>query len=83
MDYDPVTDRFLFYHGGETGVIYAIQPNAGNAWDMRLFEFGATSVVPAATPGAGINGRFKYVPAYKGFILLPSDSSNLYFIRTA
>lgn len=82
MDYDPLLDKFLFYHGGEPGKVYTITPNAGTAWDMGVLT---TSGTPALTPagGSGINKRFVYVPAYKGVVLLPQASSNLYFLRTA
>jgi hypothetical protein len=84
MDYDPTNDRFLFYcgQGAGAGRIYAVKPNAGNIWDISLLQLSG-STRPPATPGAGINSRFTYVPALKGFILLPLASSNLYFIRTA
>lgn len=82
MDYEPTLDKFLFYHGGETGKVYTITPNAGTAWDMAVLT---TTGTPNAAPagGSGINKRFAYVPAYKGFVLLPKQSSNLYFLRTA
>ena len=80
LDYDPLLDKFLFYHGGETGKVYTITPNAGTAWDMDVLS---TSGTPGAAPGAGIHKRFQYVPTLKGFILLPQASSNLYFLRTA
>lgn len=82
LDYDPLLDKFLFYHGGETGKVYTITPNAGATWDMSVLS---TSGTPDTAPasGAGINRRFCYVPALKGFVLLPKASSNLYFLRTA
>lgn len=82
MDYDPDNDRFLFYHGGETGKVYSITPNSGTAWDMSVL---ATTGTPATTPasGAGINKRFQYLPNLKGFVMLPKSSSNLWFLRTA
>ena len=82
MDYDPDNDRFLFYHGGETGKVYVITPNSGTAWDMSVL---ATSGTPATAPasGAGINKRFQYLPNLKGFVMLPKAGSNLWFLRTA
>jgi len=82
MDYEPTLDKFLFYHGGETGKVYTITPNASAVWDIGVLS---TSGTPASAPtsGSGINRRFVYVPAYKGFVLLPQASSNLYFLRTA
>lgn len=82
MDYDADNDRFLFYHGGETGKVYVITPNSGTAWDMSVLSTAGT---PASTPasGAGINKRFLYVPNLKGFVLMPKSSANLWFLRTA
>ena len=89
MDYDLVNDKFRFYNGGETGVVYVITPNSGAVWDMSILSQGAGTITPDATPGvppangAGINGRHKYIPALKGFLLLPLTSSTLYFMRTS
>lgn len=85
MDYDPDNDRFLFYCGQSTGAgrIYVISPNSGNVWDMSILPLGPGSLTPIAATGAGINRRFSYIPALKGFVMLPTKSSNLYFIRTA
>ena len=80
LDYDADNDRFLFYHGGETGKVYVITPSSGTTWDMSVLS---TTGTPAATPGAGINKRFLYVPNLKGFVLMPSSSANLWFLRTA
>lgn len=81
LDYDPDNDRFLFYHGGETGKVYVITPNSGTAWDMSVL---ATTGTPSATPasGAGINKRFLYVPKLKGFVMVPKASSNIWYLRT-
>lgn len=85
MDYDSANDQFLFYdgHGTGAGRIYAIQPNAGNTWDLNILPLAAGSLMPPAVPDAGINGRFVYVPSLKGFVMLPKGSANLWFIRTS
>jgi hypothetical protein len=82
MDYDPVNDQFLFYAGagGASGRVYVIKPNAGTTWDMSLLALSGAALPPAI--GAGINGRFKYIPALRGFMLMPSNSSGMYFFRT-
>lgn len=84
MDYDPDNDRFLFYcgQGAGAGRIYVIKPNSGTTWDMSILTL-AGSALPPATPSSGVHNRFRYVPALKGFVLMPSASANLYFIRTA
>jgi hypothetical protein len=85
MDYDADNDRFLFYcgQGSGAGRIYVITPNSGNAWDMSILTLGSGSVTPTAISGAGVNSRFSYIPALKGFAMLPVGSGNIYFIKTA
>ena len=50
MDFDAANDRFLFYHGGETGTVYVITPNATTTWDMSILT---TTGMPTATPTSG------------------------------
>ncbi len=96
MDYDEGNDRFLFYPGSSfagavrTDVpnrIYVITPNSGTTWDMSFLTIASGSATPPGPPpppsGAGINGRFKYIPALRGFALLPRDGANIYFLRTS
>jgi hypothetical protein len=82
MDYDAQNDRFLFYHGGETGTVYVITPNTTTTWDLSVLT---TTGMPAATPtsGSGINKRFRYLPTLGGFVLQPRGSANLFFLRTS
>ncbi len=84
MDYDPANDQFLFYcgQGSGAGRIYVVKPNASNVWDMSVFAL-SSAVRPPATPGAGINSRFRYIPKLRGFVLMPHGKSNLFFIRTS
>jgi hypothetical protein len=82
MAYDPINDYFLFHAGALAGRFYKIIPNSGTVWDMEIFSFGAGNVMPGAAPG-GIQSRLSYVPSLKGFAILPGNTSNLYFLRTA
>lgn len=83
MDYDPENDRFLFYcgQGGGAGRVYVIKPNAGYTWDISFLQ--TTGVQIPAVPSSGIHNRFRYIPALRGFLLMPTGKSNLFFIRTA
>jgi hypothetical protein len=83
MDYDPDNDRFLFYcgQGAGAGRVYMVKPNEGATWDLNFLA--TTGNLPPATPGDGVQNRFRYVSALKGFVLLPKGTSNLFFIRTA
>lgn len=82
MDYDPHNDRFLFYdgQGAAAGRVYVVTPNAGTTWDMSILNLAGAGPGPSAP--AGINGRFRYISALRGFALMPQASSNLYFFRT-
>ncbi len=85
MDYDPDNDRFLFYCGigAAAGRIYVIKPNDGNVWDMDLYAFAPGSKPPPPTGEAGTNNRFRYLPRFKGFVLLANAAADLCFIRTS
>ncbi len=85
MEYDPVNDQYLFYEGGaaRTGRVYVVKPNDTAVWDLSVLTLGAGSVLPDAAVGAGVFNRFKYVPALRGFVLMSSGTSNVYFMRTA
>lgn len=83
MDYDVSNDRFLFYcgQGVNGGKIYVVKPNAGTTWDISILP--VTGKMPPATQADGVHTRFRYIPALKGFVLMPNGNSNLFFIRTA
>jgi hypothetical protein len=85
MEYDPVNDQYLFYAGaaGSTSRVYVVKPNSSTVWDMSILTLGAGSVVPGAAVGAGVFNRFRYVSQLRGFVLMSSGTSNLYFLRTA
>ena len=85
MEYDPVNDQYLFYEGaaGRTGRVYVVKPNNTAVWDLSIMTLGAGSVLPDAAVGGGLFNRFKYVPALRGFVLMSSGTSNVYFMRTA
>lgn len=84
-DYCPDNGKILFYSGvGATaGRMYWLTPGAGAAWDLEISTFGAGSATLPATNSNGLNGRLRYVPTLKGFLLMPSAASGLYFLRTA
>lgn len=85
MDYDPENDQFLFYsgQGKAAGRVYVIKPQDGNEWEMSLLATIPGSPMPPATPSSGVNSNFLYVPRLKGFVLLPNQKANLFFIKTA
>lgn len=80
MDYDAANDRFLFYSAEATGKVYVVTPNASTVWDVSVLT---TAGMPTVAVGAGINKRFRYLPTLGGFVLLPSATSNLWFLPTS
>ncbi len=82
LEYDPHNDRFLFYDGRDAGAgrVYVITPNATSTWDMSIQSIAGTA--PGPSPLAGINGRFRYVAALRGFVVMPQASSNIFFFKT-
>ena len=85
MDYDPENDRFLFYSGLDAalGRIYVIKPTSLNEYEMSIFATIASSKMPPATQGSGMQSNFKYVPGLKGFVLLATPDANLFFLKNA
>lgn len=93
MDYDPVNDCFLFYTGQSysSGAvtanvptrIYKITPNSGAAWDMSLLTVTGNTPANVVSGGAGINGRWRYIPALGGFYCQPAANTAGWFLRTS
>ena len=96
FEYDPDHDRFLYFdarHDGDHGAaddggrIFVITPNATSTWDVDILPLGPGTQNPPRSSDVGINSRFRYVPALKGFVYLQAatwnDAPDLYFIRTA
>lgn len=94
MDYDPINDRHLWYTGqtrrasdggspqpDRSGKVYAATRVSDNEYALSVLTM--TGTAPSATIGAGVNGRFKYIPSLRGFVLLPSKASNLWFFKVA
>lgn len=94
MDYDPVNDCFWWYAGqtfdasgnvlsNVPGRVYKITPASSGNWDISTPTIAGTAPGNPPSSGAGTNGRIKYVPALRGFVLLSKASDNLFFCRTA
>lgn len=85
MTYDSSNDKFYWYSGRgvNAGKLYTITPNNGTVWDIAAFTFDAGSATLSASDNAGVNGRVKYVPSLKGFILSPKGGLDIYFVRTS
>lgn len=84
MCYDSANDCFYWYNGlaGRENTLYKIIPNGTSVWDMELFAFAPGSTSLPVAPIAGINGRIKYFPLLKGFVISPSGVG-IYFVPTS
>lgn len=60
-----------------------IIPNDTNMWDMEIASFAPGSATLPPTGSGGMNGKLWYVPALRGFVLMPTAADGLYFLRTA
>jgi hypothetical protein len=76
IDYDPVADRIVAWHGGRN--VYALNMDTG-AWTQV-----ATGAGPTA-PGKeqGTFGRWGYIPQYRVFALINDIDQNAWLFRLA
>jgi hypothetical protein len=90
FQYDPVNDRFLGWDGGSTVYSLAIpaNPKTGTwVWSTISLDPGNT-VTPTGVAGpkivgyeTGTYGRFRYVPAHQGVIVVNATDENVYFFK--
>lgn len=78
MDWDATNGYFLFFAG--SGSVFRVTPNAGSVWDMSIHSVSGS---PPAVGSGGLNRRFTYIPALKGFVCQPDGAAQLHFLRTA
>jgi hypothetical protein len=83
LEYDPHRDAFVSYESGSQTLreLSASSLAAGGnpSWTTRAF----TGSTPVSSDPAGTFGRFRYVPALKGYLVAPTQSSSVYFFRSA
>lgn len=82
LEYDVTNDFYCLYaqQAGATQKVYVIRPNATLVWDMELLSIAAGSAVPLSQFAYN---KFRYVPRWKGFVLLADPFQNMLFIKTA
>ena len=82
LEYDVANDCYCLYAqtAGATQKIYIIRPNSSLVWDMELLTIASGSATPLSQFAYN---KFRYVPRWKGFVLLADPFQNLLFIRTA
>jgi hypothetical protein len=76
VDYDPVADRIVAWHGGSN--VWALNMDTG-AWTQVATNQGPT----AAAPGQGTFGRWGYIPQYKVFALINDIDQNAWVFKLA
>jgi hypothetical protein len=76
IDYDPVADRIVAWHGGRN--VYALNMDTG-VWTQVAINVGPTS----AGKEQGTFGRWGYVPQYKVFALVTDIDENGWVFRLA
>lgn len=80
--YDSDRDTFVSYVSNSQQVqeVSAASLAAGNdpAWTTRTF----TGADPENGEPAGTWGRFRFVPELKGYVLVPTETSGVYFLRS-
>lgn len=79
--YDPDRDKFVSVVSGSLTVreLDAATLHGGSApsWTDRTF----TGDTPSSASSNGVFGRFCYVPQLKGYVLVPTSTSSVYFYR--
>lgn len=75
FDYDPVGDRFLAWNGGQT--VHVL-----NAATLVWSALSVSGAVPPTANARGTYGRFRYAPAFHGFILANRTDQNVFFLKT-
>lgn len=85
LDYDPINDKFLYLAGigAAAGRLYVITPNDTLTWDMSIAVDGPGGVNLPQTGTGGLQNKIVYAPALGGYLCMPTQSSTVYFRRTA
>jgi hypothetical protein len=74
VEYDPVADRIVAWHGGSN--VYALDMDTG-AWTQVAANAGPT----APAPTQGTFGRWGYVPGYRVFVLVNDIDQNAWVFK--
>jgi len=77
FQYDPVSDEFIAWHGGEN--IYTL--NMDNMAWKKIAPAPSNVVIPTPAAKAGTFGRFRYVPSRNVFIAVNRVTENVYIYR--
>ncbi len=82
LEYDAVRDAFVVPVDGVAEVQECSASSLGSggtpSWTTRSF----TGTTPSAFTAAGVFGRWRYVPALLGCILVPNSTSDVWFYKS-
>jgi hypothetical protein len=73
FDYDPTTDKFVGWNGGNS--VYILDP-ATKAWSSKSAAGG-----PAQNGAGGAYGRWRYAPSVNAFVALGDAKENVRFYK--
>ncbi len=81
--YDPVNDQFVGWNGGAALLALVIPSGApSGTWTWTPITLDpANTVSPGAANTTGTYGRFRYVPAHQGVIVVNAVDQNVYFLK--
>ncbi|WNM63965.1 fibronectin type III domain-containing protein [Candidatus Nitrospira neomarina] len=75
VDYDPVSDRIVAWHGGAN--VYTLNMDT-LVWTKHITT---NSVIPTSAPHQGTFNRWRYVPSKNVFIVVNSIDENVYIYK--
>ncbi len=75
--YDPVSDRFVAWHGGTN--VYVLNMDT-RVWTL-VTPAASNTVVPGRGASVGTYGRFKYVPSKNVFVAVSRENENVFLYR--
>jgi hypothetical protein len=79
LEYDPVIDKLVAWSGFAD--VYTLDTNT---WAWKLVPPAATNtVIPTKAQNNGTYGRFRYIPNLNVYIVVNSNTENVYFYRMA
>ena len=82
IEYDPDRDAFVSCRSGSLTIdeldAASLASGGSPGWTSRAFS-GTT---PASSESNGTYGRFRYVPELRGYVIVPTSTSSVYFYRS-
>jgi len=77
LDYDPISDRIVAWHGGK--YVYTLDIDT-RAW-TKISPAPTNIFIPTQAPSEGTHGRWRYIPSKNVFITVNSIDENVFVYR--